>query len=86
MLRDEIGEEERRWWGGEEIERVVSALTVTESGPLSCCQEKNTEARINCTLTLFLFARSSPLAPLLLLHLPPLRPLAPSLPPLIFRQ
>lgn len=55
--------------GREEIERVVSPLTVTESAPLSCCQEKNTEARINCTLTLFLFGCSSPLAPLLLLAL-----------------
>lgn len=67
LLRDEIGKEEKV--GREEIERVVSALTVTESGPLSCCQEKNTEARINCTLTLFLFGRSSPPAALLYLLL-----------------
>lgn len=53
--------------GRVEIERVVSALTVTERKPLSCCQEKNTEAHINRTLTLFPFALCSPLTPLLLL-------------------
>lgn len=80
LLRDEIGEEEEEEVevGRAEIERVVSALTVTESGPLSCCQQKNTEARINCTHTLLLFGRSSctppPPPP------PPLHPLAPSLP------
>lgn len=63
---------ERRGGGGRgggraEIERVVSPLTVTESEPLSCCQEKNTEAHINRTLTLFPFALYSPLALLLLL-------------------
>lgn len=47
-----------------EIERVVSPLTVTESQLLSCCQEKNTEAHINCMLTLFPFALYSPPATL----------------------
>lgn len=84
LLRDEIGEEEEEVVGWEEIERVVSPLTVTESGPLSCCQEKYTEAGINCTLTLFLFVRSSPLAALLLL--PPLFALSLLLFSLKFRQ
>lgn len=83
LLRDEIGEEEEEVVGWEEIERVVLLLTVTESGPLSCCQEKYTEAGINCTLTLFLFVHSSPLAALLL---PPLFALSLLLFSLKFRQ
>lgn len=38
---------------------MVSPLTVTESEPLSWCQEKNTEAHINCTRAPFLFALAS---------------------------
>lgn len=86
LLRDEIGEEEEGVAGRAEIERVVSPLTVTESGPLSCCQEKYTEAGINCTLTLFLFVPSSPLAPLLPPLLPPLFALSLHLFSLKFRQ
>lgn len=86
LLRDEIGEEEEWMVWRDEIERVVSPLTVTESGPLSCCQEKYTEAGINCTLTLFLFVPSSPLAPLLLLLLLPLFALSLHLFSLKFRQ
>lgn len=67
---------ERRGGWRAEIERVVSPLTVTESEPLSRCYEKNTEAHINCTLTLFPFALGSPLVPS-----PSSSPLTPSLPP-----
>lgn len=50
---------QRRGVGKEgEVERVVFPLTVTESEPLSCRQEKNTEAHINCTRAPFLFALS----------------------------
>lgn len=52
--------------GRVEIEKVVLLQTVTESESLSCCQEKNTEAHINSTFTLFLFALH-----LLVLHTPP---------------
>ena len=54
---------ERRGGRRTEIERVVLPLTVTESEPLSCCHEKNTEAHISCTLTLFPIALNSPLVP-----------------------
>lgn len=59
--------------GRAEIERVVSLQTVTESEPLSCCQEKNTEAHINSAVIFLVALHPRPPHPSIILFLVKIR-------------